>query len=180
MANSRMKKTMRDMVLSLGVIVVPTAIITFFISHQPATPTQTIGSASFQTMLSAARSAEAFPVLAPVGLPGTWRATSENYTMPGTTAADWHIGYLVPANTYAEVEQTTEPVGEFLSDAQSDAADIANVQIDGATWQEYTGTTPAALKTVLVRTATGPEMTELVAGSASLADLELLAGSLQQ
>jgi hypothetical protein len=178
MANSRMKKTMRDMVISLGVIVIPITVAVFFISHQPATPVPTISGASFQTMLTAARSAESFPVLAPVGLPASWHATSENYTMPGDAAADWHIGYQVPPSTYAEVEETTEPIGQFLTDASSDATDVANVQIDGVTWQEYTGTTPSALKILLVRTATG-SLTELVAGSAPLSDLEQLAGSLK-
>jgi hypothetical protein len=178
MANPRMKKTMRDMVLSLGAIAVPTAALTLLTSPTAATPVATISAASFQTMLSAARSGEDFQVLAPVGLPAGWRVTSENYTMPGDGAADWHVGYLIPQNAYAELEQTTEPIGGFLSDAGSDAAEVANVQISGVTWQEYTGTTPAALKILLVRTATG-DLTELVAGSAPLAQLEQLAASLK-
>jgi Protein of unknown function (DUF4245) len=174
----RLRQTARDMVLSLGVIAVPIALILIIQpTTPPASPVSAISAADFQTTLAAARANEPFKLLVPAALPAGWQITSENYTEPGTTAADWHIGYLIPANAYAEVEQTTEPIGGFLSAQQADATDVANVQVDGVTWQEYSGTTPAALRTVLVRTATG-SVTDLVAGSASLAQLEQLAGSL--
>ena len=179
MAKKRLRQTIRDMVLSLGVVVVPIAIVMILLpATAPANPVTAIDAADYQTTLNAARAGEAFHVLAPASVPSGWQVTSENYTMPGDGPADWHIGYIVSGSAYAEVEQTTEPIGGFLTDQQSNASDVANVQIDGVTWQEYTGTTPTALKTVLVRTATG-SVTELVAGTASLAQLEQLAGSLR-
>jgi hypothetical protein len=179
-SQSRLKQSARDMVFSLGVIAVPIAlVVVLYPSGSSATPIPAISTTDFQSTLTAARANEPFEVLAPTGLPGTWEATSENYTEPGATAADWHVGYLISGgSSFAELEQTTEPIGGFLDDQKSDATDVANVQIDGATWQEYTGTTPSALKIVLVRTATG-SVTDLVAGNASLAQLEQLAGALR-
>ena len=177
-SQSRLRQSARDMVFSLGLIAVPIALVMLLEPQTaPASPVSTISSSAFQSTLAAARANEPFKVLAPTGLPGNWQVTSENYTEPGASAADWHIGYLLSADAFAEVEQTTEPIGGFLDDQKSDAAEVANVQIGGATWQEYTGTSPAALRTLLVRTATG-SVTELVAGSASLPQLEQLAGSL--
>ena len=177
-SHSRLRQSARDMVFSLGVIAVPIALILVLQpATAPAAPVSTISAADFQNTLAAARSGESFPLLVPSGLPSSWKVTSENYTEPGTTAADWHIGYVIAGDTYAEVEQTTEPIGGFLNDQKSNASETANVQINGVTWQEYEGTTPSALKTLLVRTATG-SMTDLVAGSASLGQLEQLAGSL--
>ncbi|HEV2638507.1 MAG TPA: DUF4245 domain-containing protein [Actinocrinis sp.] len=179
-SQSRLRQSARDMVFSLGVIAVPIAVVMVLLpTSGPASPVSSISPADFQGTLAAARAGEPFPVLAPTSVPAGWQLTSANYTEPGASAADWHIGYYISASSFAEVEQTTEKIGEFLQDQKADAQQVANVQINGVTWQEYTGTTPTALQTVLVRTATG-SVTDLVAGSAPLAQLEQLAGSLQR
>jgi hypothetical protein len=49
--------------------------------------------------------------------------------------------------------------------------------VDGITWQRYSGTTPPALKNLLVRS--DGKSTVIVAGSASMAELEQFAGSLR-
>ena len=174
----RLRQTARDMVLSLGLIAVPIALVMVLGSTPaPANPVNAINTAAFQSTLAAARASEPFKVLVPASVPSGWTVTSENYTEPGNGPADWHIGYFISSSAFAEVEQTTEAIGDFLDDQKADASEVANLQIDGVTWQEYSGTTPAALRTVLVRTATG-SVTEMVAGSAPLTQLEQLAGSL--
>lgn len=176
---SRLRQSARDMVLSLGVIAVPLVVVMVVLpASGPKSTVNAVSAADFQSTLSGARAGEPFTPLVPSDVPAAWQVTSVNYTAPGSSAADWHIGYYISADSYAEVEQTTEPIGEFLDDQKSNASQVANVQIGADTWQEYTGTSPTALKTLLVRTATG-KVTELVAGSATLAQLEQLAGSLR-
>jgi hypothetical protein len=177
MAKSRLRTTIRDMILSLAVIGVPIGIVLAIEPSTQGNPVHVIDSALFRGNLDAARASEPFAVLAPSGLSAQWRATSENYQVPGSTAADWHIGYLTPGNGFVELEQTTENLGGFLKDQHSDAAPTAAIQVDGTVWQHYVGTTPPALKNLLVRT--DGNTTIIVAGSASMSELEQFAGSLR-
>jgi hypothetical protein len=177
--NARLKTTVRDMLLSLAVIAVPIAVALVIQPSKSGDPVHVIDAASFQTTLGAARQSEPFTVLAPSGLPANWRLTSAYYQPSGATAADWHLGYLTPSGGYASLEETTEPLVSFLNDQHSDAGPNTAVQIAGATpnvWQRYTGTTPAGLRTILFHTDT--KNTVIVAGSASLTELEQLAAGL--
>jgi hypothetical protein len=179
MANSRLKTTVRDMLLSLGAIALPIAVVLAIEPSKPGDPVHVIDAASFQSTLGAARQAEPFAVLAPSGLPATWRLTSENYQLPGDTAAQWHLGYLTPSGGYASLEQTTQSVTGFLNDQHADASPNTAVQVAGATpnvWQRYTGTTPSALRTVLFHADTKSNV--IVTGSAPLAELEQFAAAL--
>ncbi len=178
MAKSRLRTTIRDMILSLAVIAVPIGIVLAIEPSKPGNPVHVIDSASFQGNLDAARAAEPFTVLVPTGLSAGWRATSETYQQPGAAAAaDWHVGYLTPSGGFAELEQTTQSFAGFLSDQRSDATQVASVQVNGTTWQRYTGTTPPALKNLLVRS--DGKSTIIVAGSAAMTELEQFAGSLR-
>jgi hypothetical protein len=178
-ANSRLRTTVRDMLFSLAVIAVPIAVVLAIEPSKPGDPVHVIDAASFQSTLAAARQAEPFTVLAPTGLPSSWRLTSAYYQPPGATAGDWHVGYLTPSGGYASLEQVTEPLAAFLTDQHSDASPNTAVQIAGATpdiWQRYTGTKPSGLRTIMYHTDS--KSTVIVAGSASLAELEQLAKAL--
>ena len=170
---------MRDMVLSLAVIAVPIGVAFAIEPSKSGDPVHVIDAASFQTTLGAARQSVPFTVLTPTGLPSSWRLTSAYYQPSAATAADWHLGYLTPSGGYASVEQTTEPLVSFLNDQHSDASPNTAVQITGATpdvWQRYTGTTPTGLRTILFHT--DAKDTVMVAGSATLTELEQLAAAL--
>ncbi|MGH6656590.1 MAG: DUF4245 domain-containing protein [Actinocrinis sp.] len=179
-AKSRLRTTMRDMVLSLAVIAVPIAIVLAISPSNAGNPVHVIDTASYQSTLSAARQAVPFTLVAPSTVPAGWKLTSEYYQPQGATAADWHLGYLTPSGAYVSVEQTTELLAGFLSDQHSDASPSTAVPINGATpnvWQRYTGTTPTALRTVLYHS--DAKSTVIVAGSASLPELEQLAAALR-
>lgn len=175
MAKSRLRTTVRDMLLSLAVICVPIAVVLAIEPNKAGNPVHVIGSASFQGNLDAARAGEPFSVLSPAGLAAAWRPTSENYQVAGND--DWHLGYLTPSGGFVELEQTTENIGGFLSDQHSNAAQTDSVQIGGVAWQHYTGTSPPALKNLLVRT--DAKSTIIVAGSAPMSELEQFAESLK-
>jgi hypothetical protein len=178
--NSRLRTTVRDMVLSLAVVAVPIGIALAIEPSKAGNPVHVVDAASYQATLSAARAAEPFPVLSPTGLPADWKLTSAYYNPEGSGPADWHVGYLTPAGAYAVLEQTSEPFAAYLNDQHSDASQVAVVSIAGATptqWQQYTGTTPGGLKTLLY--AQNARSTVIVAGSAPLADLEKLAAALR-
>ena len=184
MANARLRTTVRDMVLSLAVIAVPIGVVLAIEPSKSGNPVHVIDAAAYRSQLEAARQSEPFAVLAPGGLPATWRLTSEYYQPPGDTAADWHLGYLTPSGDYVSLEQTTQSVNGFLNDAHADAGPNTAVQIAGATpqvWQRYTGTKPSALRTVLFYGDSSGKtpVNVIVAGSAPLAQLEQFAAALR-
>ena len=177
--NSRLRTTVRDMMLSLAVIAVPIALVLALKPSKAGNPVHPVDATTYQTTLGAARAAEPFAVLAPTGLPATWTLTSAYYNPAGSGPAEWHLGYLTPSGGYASLEQTSESFAGYLSDQHSNASQESAVQIAGATpseWQRYTGTAPAGLRTLLY--AQDGKSTVIVAGSAPLADLETLAAAL--
>jgi hypothetical protein len=177
--SSRLRTTIRDMLLSMALIVLPILLVIWLMpSNTPKSAVADVSTAEYQAMLTAARSDLPFTALSPTGLPGGWQLTSDDYESAGDTAADWHLGYQTPAGRYAEFEQITETPAKFLSDQGSDATGVGNVTVAGDAWQEYTGSTPGGLKTLLFR-QDGKSSLEVVAGSASLTELETLVGSLR-
>jgi hypothetical protein len=181
-ASMRLRTTVRDMILSMALIVVPILVVIWLMpSNTPKSPVSAVSAGDYQAMLTAARSSGALPftALGPTGLPATWQLTSDEYEPAGDTAADWHLGYITPGGKYAEFEQTTESIAEFLGDQGSNAAQAGTVTVSGAAWKQYSGTAPVALTTLLFRESADGKSLEVVAGSAPLAQLETLAASLQ-
>lgn len=181
--SSRLRTTIRDMVLSMAVIVLPILLVFWLMpSKTPKTPVTVVSAAEYQSMLTAARADLPFQALGPAGLPGGWNLTSDDYQPEGASAADWHLGYQTPSGKYAEFEQTTETIAQFLNEQNSDATQAATVSVAGQggaqAWQKYTGSTPGGLKTLLFR-QDGRTSLEVVAGSGSLTELETLAASLR-
>jgi hypothetical protein len=179
---SRLRMTVRDMILSMALIVLPIlAVIWLMPRTAPSSPVAAVSASEYQAMLSAARSNLPFTALSPTDLPAAWQLTSDEYQPEGQTAADWHLGYITASGKYAVFEQTTESIAEFLNGESSNATVSGSVQMAGASWQEYTGTTPSALKTLLFRQSTvkGMNTIEVVAGSAPMSELRTLADSLR-
>jgi hypothetical protein len=176
--SSRLRTTIRDMVLSMALIALPLLLVLWLMpSNTPKTPVTVVSTSQYQAMLSAARSDLPFVALGPTGLPGSWQLTSDDYEPAGETAADWHLGYDTPSGKYAEFEQVNETITQYLNAQSSDATRSGTVTAGGVSWQEYTGTAPGALKTLLFRQG-GSSSLEVVAGSGALAELETLAESL--
>lgn len=169
---------MRDMVLTMALIVVPILLVIWLMpSNTPKTTVTPVSDSEYQAMLTAARGQLPFTAMSPTGLPASWELTSDDYQPAGESAAEWRLGYQTAAGKYAEFEQTTESVAQFLSDQHSDATPSGTVTVAGQSWQRYAGTTPGGLKTLLF--LQNGKSLEVVAGSAPLTELETLAGSLQ-
>ena len=177
---SRLRTTVRDMILSMTLIVLPIlAVIWLMPATHSASPVATVSSSDYQAMLTTARGSLPFSALSPTGLPAGWNLTSEDYQPEGVTAADWHLGYQTPSGKYASLEQTTEPLAEFLVGASSNAQQSGSVQVAGEPWTQYTGTAPAAYKTLLFRQSADGKSLEIIAGSAPMPELQTLASSLK-
>ena len=177
---SRLRTTVRDMILSMTLIVVPILLVIWLMpATHSATPVAAVSNSDYQAMLTSARGSLPFSALSPAGLPAGWELTSDDYQPAGETAADWRLGYQTPSGKYATFEQTTLTVGQFLNSAASNAEHSGSVQVAGQSWTEYTGTAPAAYKTLLFRQSADAKSLEIIAGSAPMSELQILASALK-
>ncbi|MGX1548450.1 DUF4245 domain-containing protein [Streptomyces adustus] len=172
MAGSNGKqKTVRDMILSLGLIMVAAGVIYIFVPHDDHAPD--IKRVDYRVELLTARRAASYPVAAPEGLPGSWKATSVRFRADESDA--WHLGFQDPDGEYVAVEQSAQKRAEFVEEASQGAkATKVTDEIGGRTWTRYTGGRYDAL--VLEGT---DGSTTVVAGTASFDRLVKMAGALK-
>ncbi|WP_369197124.1 DUF4245 domain-containing protein [Streptomyces djakartensis] len=130
------QKTARDMILSLGVIVLVAGFIYLFIPHDESAPD--VKRVDYRVELLTARRAASYPVAAPEGLSDAWKATSVRFR--GDDFDAWHLGFHDPDGEYVAVEQSTERRPVFLDEATQGARETGRTQtIDGRTWTRYEG-----------------------------------------
>ena len=172
MAGSNGKqKTARDMVLSLGLIMIAAWVIYLFIPHDDHAPD--IKRVDYRVELLTARRAASYPVAAPEGLADSWKATSVRFR--GGEFDSWHLGFQAPDGEYVAVEQSTQKRTEFIDEASQGArATKVTEEIGGRTWTRYTGGRYDAL--VLQGTEGS---TTVVAGTASFERLTQMAEALK-
>ncbi|MBK6016171.1 DUF4245 domain-containing protein [Streptomyces sp. MBT53] len=171
MAGSNGKqKTVRDMILSLGLIGIAAAIVYIFIPHSDHAPD--VKRVDYRVELLTARRAAPYPVAAPEGLPKTWKATSVRYD--GAAFNAWHLGFSAPDGQYVQIEQSTQKPSDFVDTASQGATATKTTQtIGGHTWTRWTGGRYDAL--VLADKGS----TTVVAGTGSFAQLTEMAQALQ-
>ncbi|EPD55069.1 MULTISPECIES: DUF4245 domain-containing protein [Streptomyces] len=171
MAGSNGKqKTVRDMVLSLGVIGIAAAVIYIFIPHDDKDTD--IKRVDYRVELLTARRAAAYPVAAPEGLSKSWKATSVRFQ--GDKFDAWHLGFHAPDDQYVQIEQSTQKPSEFIDEAsQGGSATKTTQKIAGRTWTHYTGGRYDAL------VLPGKGSTTVVAGTGSFKQLTEMAAALK-
>jgi hypothetical protein len=160
------------MVMTLIVVAIPIAFLLIILPHSAQNPVHAV-DASIQ--IEQASAAAPFTLVSPHGLGTGWAVTSVDYTAasPGNPIVDWHMGLVTPHTTYADLEQTNGGSGAALSAQAGDAQRDGTVTIAGVVWERYDGASSHAL----VHTG-GKTATVVVAGKASVADLEQLVGAL--
>lgn len=165
-----------DMIRSLGLVLL-LVVVVVLITVRPNGQAVTV--VDYRATFAAARSGAPFPLVAPAGLPGTWKATSAYYDPPVNNlgVADWHVGFVTAAGQYAGFEQTDGIVSGVLRDELGDdPADVGRTStVAGQVWEQWASA--AGDRHALVRTAGG--VATVVDGSADWSELEQLAGSLR-
>ncbi|TXS53252.1 DUF4245 domain-containing protein [Streptomyces sp. uw30] len=171
MAGSNGKqKTVRNMVLSLGVTVLAAGVIYVFVPHDDKAPD--LPRIDYRVELLTARRAASYPVVAPQGLADTWKATSVRFK--GADFDAWHLGFHTADGDYVQVEQSAEKPATFLEKAtQGGRATKVTEEIGDRTWTRYTGGRYDAL----VHQEKGA--TTVVAGTGSFEQLTQMAKALK-
>lgn len=136
----------------------------------PADPVQEIDPSS-TVALAAARAG--YPVLAPSGLPEDYRPTSARTDAGNAGEGDpvtLEVGYLTPSEEFAGFVISDDPRSAPVASVLDGAVDRGTVTLGGEEWARSTTTRN---ETALSRTV--GEVTVLVTGSASDAELEAVA-----
>ena len=179
-ASSRLRQSLSDMARSMALVFAFAAVVLFIgpartLVLPPHTDPVTV--VDYAGQVRAAASFAGHPVLAPTGLPVSWRATSARVDGGGGTPMTLHVGFVTPANAYAGVEETDGSTYDFLQGllGKAGAARVdGTAQIDGVAWDVRHD---ASGQTALTRTDGG--LTVVVTGSASRDELDALARALQ-
>lgn len=162
--NARLRQTVRDMVLSLAVVLAAIGVI-FAITWRPLPdPVRVIDPAP---ELSLARAQASYPVVYPAGLDAGWRPTSARWEITPSSLPDpaWHVGFVTPADDYAQLGQSATENPAYVADQVG----VARPAGEWAGWTRY----DSADQRALVRIDDG--VTVVVSGTAPWATLESLA-----
>ncbi|MEP6697691.1 MAG: DUF4245 domain-containing protein [Pseudonocardiales bacterium] len=170
-ARRRAQHSARDMVLSLAVILLIVGAVVAFQQRggrrvAVIDPTQAYTSA---------RSAGSYPVRVPQ-VPRGWRPTSATTQTAGGGRLTLRVGFLTPRDQYAQlVESDLARQAVLNREAAPDARPTGTVLVGIVAWDRI----PARKQGDRALALTAAGVTYLVYGSASYAELAVLAGSLR-
>ncbi|HEU5485409.1 MAG TPA: DUF4245 domain-containing protein [Microlunatus sp.] len=180
MARDKKPATGGDMVRSLLVLLIPVVLITWFFSRDLGDyPAQEV---DYSPVLAQARREAPYPVLAPEGLPETWRPTQVSWIAEGQPHLNdepsvrnlWQLGFLDPHDVFISVNQGDEQPERFVAEETRDGVVDGKSAVGEETWVRYVS--PDERTRSLVRTA--PEVTTVVVGDTTYEALEAFASTL--
>ena len=158
----------------MGLVLVVVAVmilLTFRLS--PRDPVQTV---ELGPAVAEARQTAPYGVLIPRGLPENWLPVSAS-TRVDAGATTWRIGWVTPAEDFAAFGQSDQGAAAFVDTFAAGAPAGGEVLIDGRRWARLGD--PQAEERSLVRSGSAEDdVTVVVTGTATFAELEELAASL--
>jgi hypothetical protein len=162
--NARLRQTVRDMVLSLVVVLGAIGVILAITWRPSPDPVRVIDPGP---VLALARAQASYPVLYPADLDDGWRPTSARWEITPTSTPDqaWHLGLVTPDEDYAQVGQTASGNTAYVMEQVGRSAPTG--EWDG--WQRYEFSDERALLQVT------DGVTIIVSGTAPWQTLEFLA-----
>jgi hypothetical protein len=171
-ARSRMRQTVRDMVISMLVVAAAVALLVLPWNRAQPDPVHVVDPAP---VVSGARAQEPWPVLAPSGLSASWRCTSARITPAGDGVDVVHLGYVSPTVAYVGLEQSATKMTDFVRESTvTGVATGESVTLKGRTWQRYVSGDGS--RRSLVNLTEG--VTYVVVGSAQWPEIDQFAASL--
>lgn len=161
----RLRQTVRDMVLSM--VVVAGAVLLLVAPWNWRTP-DPVKEVDVTPVVTGAREAYDWPVLAPVGLPAGWRATSARIETAGDGEPIVVLGWVSPATQYVGLQQSPTRMTDFVPSVTLKGEPGGTATIGSDTWTRYVN--GDGTRRSLVRTASG--ITYVVTGTGPWSEIE--------
>jgi hypothetical protein len=170
--NARLRQTAWDMVRSMAVVLVVVFVIVLLAWRPQPEAVKVVETVP--TITLAAREAQ-FPIVAPADLGEQWRPTSVRWepTEESLSEPVLHIGYVTPADQYAQVVVGPVSAAAFLDEQTAGGIPTGTQAVGDVTWQRWETKDRRSL--VLV----DGEVATVVSGGAEWAELIALAESLE-
>jgi Protein of unknown function (DUF4245) len=170
--NARLRQTAWDMVRSMAVVLVVVFVIVLLAWRPEPEAVRVVETGP--TIALAAREAQ-FPLVAPAGLSEQWRSTSVRWepTEESRSERVLHIGYVTPADGYAQVSVAPVVDATYLDEQTGEGVPTGTQALGDATWQRWETDERRSLVLVDGSTAT------VVSGTAAWDELIVLAESLE-
>ena len=168
------------MVRTLAVILIPLVIITVLFTRNLSD--HPVNVVDYGAVLTKARNEAPYPVLAPVGLPPSWRATKAEWVPKGELYLNdqpsvrnlWQLGFLTPDDVSVAVNQGDALPEQFIEEYTRKGVPDGSSQVDGQPWQRLIS--PDGRTRSLVQTS--PSVTTIVVGDSPYETLEAFAATL--
>lgn len=169
-----------DLIRSLAVLLIPLLVITFLFTRNLGD--HPVNVVDYRAELAKARQEAPYAVLAPTGLPTTWRPTQAEWVPRGATYLNdqpsvrnlWELGFLSPENIFIAVNQGDLQPEEFIELKTREGTPDGTSQLGGQEWQRRLSADGRTRS--LVRS--DPKVTTVVVGDASYEGLEAFASTL--
>jgi hypothetical protein len=169
------------MVISMAVILLPIVLISWFFTRTP--PDAPVRTVDWQSVLTQSRQVAPYPLLGPVGLPGTWVATKAEWATTGQPAVNretapgntWQLGMLTPDKVYVSLTQRDAAGPALIAQVSRDGRTDGSSSVDGTTWARWVS---ADDRTRTLSRVDGA-VTIVVSGDLSYAGLDAFASTLR-
>ncbi|WP_158600577.1 DUF4245 domain-containing protein [Tessaracoccus antarcticus] len=180
MAGRNSNARARDMVLSMLVLLVPLALITWLFTSDPAPEVESVDVAS---VLAKAEEQSPYPVLRATNLPADWVPVRVAWAADGdawitnepAVGNSWQLGYLAPNQIYVAVQQRDRGTATFVSDVTQDGRRKPETsEIAGRSWEHWISDGDRT-RSLVWRDG---DMVAVVSGDTTFEQLDAFAGTL--
>ena len=136
--NSRMRQTVGDMIRSMAVVLALVFVIVLLAWRPSPEAVKVVDPAP---AIARAESGAEFAVAAPVALADGWRVTSARWEPTTESGSEpvLHLGYVTPADEYAQVTQSTVDSARYLDEQTGRGRPAGEQAVDGVTWLRFEG-----------------------------------------
>jgi hypothetical protein len=172
-------ETLRDMLLSLGVIL---AGVLVFVALQPKNHTNPIPAVDWKPQVDILRNSARYPVVTPDPVPAGWEVNYARISNTGST--ELHLGLVKDRKRFAQLDETDQPNDRFFTEAKVPAASSGTVQVAGVTYEVRRAGSGDSAHAALLRTLPGGAVVTLSDGGtengATYDELVAFAASLKE
>ena len=168
------------MIISMAVLLVPLALITWLFTSNPQAEVESVDVAP---VLARAEKESPYPILRATNLPAEWVPTRVAWAADGdmwitedpAVGNSWQLGYLAPNKIYVAVQQRDRAVETFISDVTQQGRRQPEVtQLGDRTWEHWVSGDDRT-RSLVWRDG---DMVAVVSGNSDFDQLNAFAGSL--